>query len=343
MSWKDLLAPEGKQTQVLPYAGGRQVHSLTRTWRLQGRLPAEHGWWTFEATAGRGMRLAGRDLADPDPEFAEDAGKEVLRGYLVGDRFIQDGAHVDPDPDKLIEQTEPVYCVELGLERFSRAEVLRDREGRLIYLQVLWPEGPEDEALIAFQDRKDSIAHVKGVTPALDLAFQWISWGRERAEERAREVERLRLEDEARTEAERAAAAALLDRQEKLNQALKDATTGPGLRALAAQDFDAAARAALALSGAELLDARDSRNRNEKVVQYRFRQRRLECVVDKRTLRIVDAGVCLDDHRGTKGDTYFTLESLPGVIGWAMDQNKLVVWRHVDGDPGRDYDDDYDD
>ena len=44
-----------------------------------------------------------------------------------------------------------------------------------------------------------------------------------------------------------------------------------------------------------------------------------------------------------KGDTYFTLESLPGVIGWAMDQNKLVVWRHVDGAPGRGYDDDYDD
>ena len=58
--------------------------------------------------------------------------------------------------------------------------------------------------------------------------------------------------------------------------------------------------------------------------------------------RLLDAGVCLDNHRGTKGDTFFTLESLPAVIGEAIRGNKLVVWRHVPGDGGYN-DDDEDD
>jgi hypothetical protein len=58
---------------------------------------------------------------------------------------------------------------------------------------------------------------------------------------------------------------------------------------------------------------------------------------------VVDSGICLQDHRtGVKGDTRFTLESLPTVIGEAIRTGKLVVYRHVDGD--RDYDnDDWDD
>jgi hypothetical protein len=42
-----------------------------------------------------------------------------------------------------------------------------------------------------------------------------------------------------------------------------------------------------------------------------------------------------------KGDTRFTLESLPTVVGEAIRTGKLVVYRHVDGDRG--YDDDWDD
>ena len=58
--------------------------------------------------------------------------------------------------------------------------------------------------------------------------------------------------------------------------------------------------------------------------------RRFECTCDARTLRIVDAGICLVDHRsGQKGDQYFTLESLPGVIQQAEREGKLVVFRRV--------------
>lgn len=326
MGWKDLLAPEAPQEIALPWAGGKKVHSLDRTWALKGRLPPEHGWYTFTIESARTARLKDREPIDAEPEFTD----RTLRGYVVGDRFIEDGAAVDPDPTKLIQQTEPVYCVERGLDRFTRAKVYRDREGRLIYLSQEWPEGPEAEVLEAYQDRKDTVTALNGVTPALDLAFRWISWGREQAEEARREAERLAEEERQRMAAEQALAAAEAERAERFQQALKDAGTGAGRRNLAQHDFPAAARAALALSGAELLDCRESAARGEMVVQYRFRHRRLECTCDRQTMRIIDAGVCLDDHYGTKGDTFFTLESLPTVIGEAIDKGVLVVWRHVD-------------
>ena len=47
-------------------------------------------------------------------------------------------------------------------------------------------------------------------------------------------------------------------------------------------------------------------------------------------MRIIDSGICLQDHNtGEKGDTYFTLESLPAVIRQADREGKLVVYRHV--------------
>jgi hypothetical protein len=100
---------------------------------------------------------------------------------------------------------------------------------------------------------------------------------------------------------------------------------------MAKLDFGAAAKAALAVGGAELLDWRDSRVAGEAVVQFRYLGRRFECVAQKATLRIVDSGICLvDHHTGFRGDTLLTLESLPGTIAQATREHKLVVFRHVD-------------
>jgi hypothetical protein len=325
MGWQDLLSSADDE-RTLPWTGGKQVHDRERTWTIQGKLPVEHGWNVFRISGGRKAELKGP--ADPDPDFT--TGHKVVKGYLVGDRIIPDDARVDPDPAKLIDQTFPVFLVELGLERFARASVAQTRSG-LVYIAQEFPQGSETEVQMAYQDRKDSVAHVAGVTPALDLAFRWVSYQRLAAEEREREMERIRVEEERKqVEAER------------LKQAMKDAGTGAGRRALAQRDFSAAAKAALKLTGAELLDARQSYNKREMVVQYRFQNRRLECVVDKDTLRVVDSGICLQDHHtGVKGDTRFTLESLPTVVGEAIRTGKLVVYRHVDGDRG--YDDDWDD
>jgi len=312
MGWQDLLASGGKRT--LPWVGGRQIHSNTRSWTIKGRMPQEFGWYEFDTSGGRKARLLGP--AECDPDYEKD--QRIERGFLVGDRLIFDDARVDPDPGKLIEQTEPVFCIERGLDRFTRAVAVRDTEDRLIYMRMEFPQGPESEVLDAYTDRKDSVADIADVTPALDLAFRWISYQRAAAEARAAELDRLRAVELAKL--------AEAERRRRLH---KEMGTAEGRRALAVVDFKAAAKAALAVGGAELLDVRDSYRKGEKVVQYRFRNRRLECVCDAK-MRIIDAGVCLDDHAGTKGDTWFTLESLPMVIDEAMDLGKLVVWRGED-------------
>jgi hypothetical protein len=319
MSWQDLLGA-GSGHRTLPWVGGRQIHSADRSWAIRGALPREHGWYAFDTAGSRKATLVGP--SEPDPDF--ETGLVPVKGYLVGDRLIPDAARVDPDPAKLVQQTEPVFLVEAGLDRFTRALTVRDRFGRLVFIRTEWPEGPEAEAQAAYQDRLDDLNHVKGVGPALDLAFRWQSYQRRQAEARVIEMRR-RAEEALQQQAEAARAKQLVERM----------GTGAGRRELAQHDFEAACRAALRISGSELLDVLETRRRNEVRVQYRFRHRRLECVVERHTLRIIDSGVCLDDHAGTKGDTWFTLESLPAVIGQAMDQDQLVVWRHAPGD-GRD-------
>jgi len=325
MGWQDLLASGGDR--ILPWLGGRQIHSKDRTWIIKGRLPLEYGWYTFDTSAGRKAKL--KSEADIDPDYID--GQRAVRGILVGDRIILDDARVDPDPAKLIEQTEPVFCVERGLDRFTRCTAVRDKEGRLVYMQMEFPSGPEAEVLAAYQDRKDSVNDIPGVTPPLDLAFRWISYQRAAAEARAAEEARIRAEEEAK-----------LAEAERVRRLMERVGTAEGRRALAVQDFPAAAKAALAVGGAEYLDSRDGYRKHEKVVQYRFRHRRLECVCHALTLRIIDAGVCLDNHRGnadSKSDTLFTLETLPTVIDEVMDMGRLVVWRDLDGgDQNYDYD-----
>lgn len=309
MTWQDLLQPSSER-QVLPWLGGRKVHLDGRTWRIANPLPREHGWYLFELV-GRVATL--KREAERPTEYQNN--KVTARGYLAGDRFIHEKARVDPDPDKLIEQTVPVYLVDRGLDRFTPVLVAFDEEHRAIFAMQLFESMAEVQVRRAFTERRDSVAAVKDVTPALDLAFRFMSQQRLVVEQRRAEEERRRREEDLR------------------QQALKHLGTAQGRRLLAQTDFRAAAAGALRAGGAELIDVRPAYNANEMVVQYRFENRRLECTCNKHTLRIIDAGVCLTDHRtGKKYDTEFTLETLPGVIREAIRTGRLVVWRHVDGD-----------
>jgi len=321
MGWRDHLQPEEQRTCTFPWLGGRRVRSATQAWRIDGVLPREFGWYEF-GLSGRNATLVGP--AEPDERYGSD--RPYISGYAVGDRFIPENARVDPDPDKLVEQTEPIYLVQPGLDRFVKVRAARDPDLKLIYCEQLFDEGAEDDVRRAFVDREESLAKYKGVSPALDLAFRFASHQRLLYEARRAELERRRREEARREEARR------------------NMGTAVGRRTLATTDFEAAAKAALSLSGAELLDVRDGYRRREAVVQYRFQNRRLECVVDRVTLRVIDSGICLTDHHtGEKGDTYFSLEALPGVVQEAIRGNKLVVYRHADGDPGDWNDDEWDD
>lgn len=307
MSWRDLIEPPTELS--FPWVGGREIRQGTRTWRLEGDTPPEHGWYTFQ---GRGRKATLLRPAEPGALTWH-----TDKGYLVGDLIIHDGVGGGwRDFRKFPRYAKRVHLLDAGLGRFQRVVVGAAFEyGPLIYDTPDFPLGPEDEVQVAFEDRAENLDGIKGVTPALETAWRFECWKREQVEIRRAELERLRREEEERVarEAQRAA----------LVRQLGD---GAGRRQMAEVDFEAAARAALAVGEAELLDVQEMGT--DMVVRYRYRGRRLECVCD-RSLHIIDAGICLTDHRTEeKGDTLFTLESLPGVVGQAIDEGVLHIWRH---------------
>jgi hypothetical protein len=320
MGWRDLVEDTPSRLAI-PWLGGRKVHRGGRTYRIETDIPKEFGWYLFGVTGRSAVLL---EKAEADQDCCE--GWPKKSGYLVGDRLVRPLGTAAVGTERFFDCTDSVHLVEPGLDRFSFVGVAKDPDGNYVYLEELFPLGPEDAVRRAFVERRPSIYHIPHVTPALDLAFLFATEQRTRLEIRRAELRAAREE------------------QRRREEAMKNMGTGLGRRTLAAVDFEAAARAALAVGGAELLDARPGRTRNEMIVQYRFEHRMLECVARKDTLQIVDSGICLEDHRThEKGDTYFTLESLPAVVGQAIRERKLVVYRHVDGDVADDYDDDWED
>ena len=254
------------------------------------------------------------DRAEAQPDLLQ----YPARGYLVGDRLVADDVHVNPDPRRITEFSERVFLLDEGLDRFARVRAGRvNREGPLVYQGLEMSLGQEDQVLEAFLDQKTSVADIKGVPSALDAAFRMESWQRAEAERRRIELERLRHEEEEKRQ-----------KEERRRDLVKKLGDGEGRREMALHDFDAAARAALSVGGAIFLDAKKLRH-NEWAVRYRLDRQKFECVCDEH-LRIIDAGICLQDHdTGEKGDTFFVLESLPGVVLQAQREHKLVIFRHV--------------
>jgi hypothetical protein len=310
MGWRDLLQT-GDEKVTLPWLGGGTLYSAAQRWSIEGRHPKEYGWFMFK-TSNREARVEGP--AAPQPDLLQHS----VRGYLVGDRLVRDDARVDPDPRRIVEFSEKVFLLDDGIDRFARVRAGRiNKEGPLIYQGLEMPLGQEDQVLEAFLDQQTSVTTIMGVPPALDAAFRMESWQRAEAERRRIELERIRREEEEKRQKE--------ERRKELVKKLGD---GEGRREMALHDFDAAARAALAVGGATFLDAKKLRH-NEWAVRYRLDRQRFECVCNER-LRIVDAGICLIDHdTNEKGDTFFTLESLPAVVQQAQRERRLVIFRHV--------------
>lgn len=320
MNWRDLLQVEG-ETLVAPWTGGRSLQGAdARTWFITGPEPDELGWYRFNLQ-GRNARVVGPVPAEPGVLAF------TVKGYLVGDRVVLDGARVAPDPRDIIRNSEPVYFVEDGLDRFVRITAGRvHAAGPLIYKGPDMPLGPEEDVLDAYLSRKATLESIPSVTPALDAAFRMESHQRAEVERRRAEAEKKRYEEQARRRTEQ--------RRREIVEQLGD---GASRRAMARCDFEEAARAALAVGGAELLDVRRSRQHGERIVRFRLDGRRFECTCHEQTLGILDAGICLTSHDdasefafGTRGDTWFTLESLPSVIRQARAEGKLVVFRHLD-------------
>jgi hypothetical protein len=301
MGWEDLLQEEDERITA-PWVGGKSLKNGSRRWKITGSLPKEHGWYEWRLT-GRKAELVG------DAEV--DSGGVSRLGYLVGDLFVSDGEGGEiKNPRELMGRFERVHLLE-ALDHFDRISVRRFwDDGPLIFVGQGFPLGPESDVLSAFLDRKASVDDIPEVAPALDLCFRMKVWHREWVEVK-REEERIRREKE--------------ERARRLREQLGDGATR---RELAKEDFATAAKAALAIGGAEYIEHRRAARKGEYAVRYRLDGARYECVCDI-NLHIVDAGICLTDHgTGEKGDTYFTLESMPGVTRQAMDEG-AAIWRHV--------------
>jgi hypothetical protein len=310
MGWKDLLQ-QPEERIVAPWVGGRTLQTQDRTFELT-MLPPHPGWHEFIVN---GRKAGWTQEVMPKPAVFT----HFMIGYLIGDRFIFDDVKIDLDPAALVKNTYEVKMVEDGLMPFTRVMVGRIHDSApLIFGQVEFPMGPEPEVLTALEDRKENLDHIKDLPPALEVAYRF-------EVQRIAEVERRRREARERREAE--------ERQRLIREQLGD---GELRRQMAAENFDEAAKAALAVGGAEYLSSRRSNNRGEMVVRFRFADRRFECVCDIR-MNIIDSGICLTAHYndpdfdgGTRGDTMLTLESLPAVIQQAIDENRLVIWRDLD-------------
>jgi hypothetical protein len=311
MIWQQLLQ-KSTETLVVPWVGGRSLRTHDRAFKIEGDLPAEHGWFSFELA---GRRARHRSTAEP----AQTTLAFQLDGYLIGDRLVPDDVRVAPKLAELTQSFERVHLIEPGLDRFSRVSAGRCFEnGPLIYRALELPLGPEEDVLREFLDGSESTAAVSGVSPALDAAFRVEVFRRNEASRRREEQARREHRAREQREAE--------ERQRELFELYGNADRR---RDLAAHDFGEAARLALAIGGAEYLDHRAAHRPDEMVVRFRFQRRRFECTCDSKTLRIIDAGICLTDHTTeTRGDTRFTLESLPAVIRQAENEGVLVVFRH---------------
>lgn len=313
MGWRNLIE-EKEEHLSLPWLGGRKLHFGARSWTIEGDLPLEHGWYEYtckDRSARIGLMY--RTL----PEGA--AIGTAQEGYLVGDALVPDGAWVSPEPFKAMRQGQRVHLLEDGLDRFARVKAATwFDDGPLVYLEQLFPLGPEEEVLAAFLDGKRSVDHVRGVMPALDAAFRLEVWLRDEAEKRRALLEKQRREEEERRQ-----------REAKRKELFAKLGDGASRREMAAVDFASAARAALAVGGGTLLDERKGQ-RGERVVRFRVGGERFECVCDEKTLRVIESGICLTDHdTGVAGDTWLTLESLAPVVREAQRTGQLVRRRYV--------------
>lgn len=302
LSWAELIRqPHDSDPLFLPWVGGREIQASGVRWRLK-KLPPALGWHWFEVVGARHL-----SFCDATPQhtprrerlvgMATSQGLITLRGIAFKNSFFH-GNNVQPlqfvGSQELRPFTHCSFALAEPKRRWIFAGEYRDQQHRTAV----------QAARDAFESHDDAFSLV-GASPALVAAYEFAVSARAEADAQERKN------------------AALLEAQEALG-------TPEGRRRLSAgASFDAAAEEALRTAGAEFLSAREVRP-GEMAVRYVTSGHRLECVVDRATLRVLDAGVCLtDESSGRKDDSLLSLEALPLVVNEADEQNALVIWRRA--------------
>jgi hypothetical protein len=309
------------ETLVLPHFGGVFVEARGRRLRLDA--PLDPGWWQLEI---KGRKATAIGPADTESSALENL--PIVRGHALGDRLVRNGAVAEPIFFLPADQPAP----------FAPLRARTWPTGQLLFEAVDFEGEAEETVRRALEDQRP-IHDVRGISAtlraaygfavALDVArrlqvpispaeiagriveFAERADGRAIAETMIRGIARER-EEEFRASQERRRMQTVRGRAEKIAE--ERAARG-------GVDAEERADAALSGAGASLLNSRSlSGGRLE--VTYRLRGERFITIVERDTLRVVDAGVCL-----AGADQMVTLESLPGVILQAIAESRLVITR----------------
>jgi hypothetical protein len=288
------LRREREQRLVLPYLGGAFVQGLARRYQLVGRI--EPGWYLFRVTGAEA-----RALEPTPPEGLERL--SWVRGYLVGPWFF--GGRVRSrlalmPPEQALDLT-PCVARKLpgGAWIFGSFELLDEQEAR---------------AQEALDEGQPCPARGQALREAYGFALLWqlcrrlgvpaTPWGlRGQLAQVASEGKQGAFD----LLAPSASMAPLHGVSEVPPGGADEALLEPVLTAAGARLLGARA------VGEELLE-----------VRFRFLERPFVCLVERASLRVVDAGLCLDGCDGR-----LSLACLPAVLREGVAGGKIVVTRRA--------------
>ena len=286
---------------VLPYFRGNYVEGENGSFRIAG--PRGPGFHSFE--------IRGRTAHHLGPEEAPDLSRlRKVRGHVFEGLIVPDSA-----------VTEPLnFPPEDELARFSPVTARRWYSGDLIFELMDFEDDAEETARRRYAD-ETSLAGVTGVPATLRAAFGYAVVARE---SRRLSIPFLPVEVRSRIleialEGARQAAACLgeLRRQREAHRRHVGSWRPADMPNV--ERDDARVAAVLNAAGARLNDLRRLED-GLLEVKYDFLGASFATLVRQDSLRVVDAGICLEG-----ADSALTLASLPGVVREATDTGQLVV------------------
>lgn len=290
----------------LPYFGGPFVDATDRRLRVAGPAgpagsPVTPGFWRFE--------VRGRDAHPVAPADPPDlSALPAVRGYAVAAYLV----HQQAERFALPLADQPLTFAPLVGRRWPTGALLFD---------TLDFESGVEEAVRDQYAKNQTLAGLRGVPAALRAAFAYAVLLRAATALGipARPVE-ARGQVAAIAEGGDAAARDVLGALARARERQPAPPIAPHAPTLTEHDLaEQRADAALAAARACL---RDTRWLDGDVLEVRYdlEGERFVTLVDGGSLRVVDAGICLDGH-----DDRLTLESLPGVIRQAIRESRLYI------------------
>jgi hypothetical protein len=300
-----------------------------KVWLHDRRLTVDGiaaGWWRVRV---RGRAVEPVAAATVDEVTLALASLPVVRGPVLriggGWMVVAGGSSCEPI-DLARSDDEPPLFAPLKARRWPAGALL-------LWDEVEWEGEAEEAARQAFDDGR-GLGDVKGASAALRAAFALATAAATaRALGIAAAPAELRrslreIAERGRPAAEAALRALAVERAtwsaaraRSVDAAMRAARAAATAAPRATMD-EARVAAALRGAGARLLSQRrPSPGLIE--VRWQLSGTRFVSLVEEHGLKVVDSGVCL-----AGSDSLVTLESLPGVIRQAMDEDALVITRH---------------